>query len=298
MTLAERYGQVRAQATFIESAVVAAHGATAGLGGFRASDVRFFFLLFTNWIEHDVLRPEQDLDLTQVRRVLGRLAEQGWLELAPPKVEAPASSRRSPPSSRSAAPRRAPKSRRRPPGERHALTPSGVVGLVESIIEPRSRRPLEESLFVACFAATYRTPILARIGSDPRSDRAEAERRLSELLDPRRVLSAARRTHQDLFADLQARVSDGKKLAEEAQRAKAAGKTDAEIVARLEKLGSYQLHRVRPLSELMASLPQDLLRLELEHGIAARTQLLFGPMAERARAEGMILDELERALRA
>ena len=125
----------------------------------------------------------------------------------------------------------------------------------------------------------------------------EAERRVSELLDPRRVLAAARRTHQELLADLEARVDAGNKLAAEAGRARSDGKTDAEIVSRLEKLGSYQLHRVRPLSELMASLPEDLLRLELEHGIAARTQLLFAPMAERVRAEGAILDRLEAALR-
>ena len=173
MPLAARYGQVRAQATFIEAAVVAAHGATARLGGFRASDVRFFFLLFTNWIEHDVLRPEQDLDLTQVRRVLGRLAEQGWPE------RASAARRRGGgrPRRRRAPPRRerAPKSRRRParppPGERHVLTAAGLLGLVESIIEPRGRRPLEESLFVACFAAIYRQAILEPGGRGAREAR-------------------------------------------------------------------------------------------------------------------------------
>jgi hypothetical protein len=292
MTLAARYGQVRAQATFIEAAVVAAHGATARLHGFRASDVRFFFLLFTNWIEHDVLRPEQDLDLTQVRRVLGRLAEQGWLERPP--ADAPVSSRRAAPSSRRGVKR---PTRRPPPGERHVLTQKGLVGLVESIIEPRGRRALEEALFVACFASTYRSAILSRVRPDDGGLSGAARRRVSELLDPKRILASARRTHQELLADLEARVAAGAKLVQEVQRARGEGIADADIVHRLERLGSYQLHRVRPLSELMASLPDDLLRVELDRGIAARTMLLFEPLAERTRAERAILDRLEAALR-
>ncbi|WP_395839149.1 hypothetical protein [Cystobacter fuscus] len=79
-SLADRLGHVTAQATFVQAALLAAHGAGARSGGFRASDVRFFFLLFTNWAEHDVTRPSQDIDLTQVRRTLERLCRSRWAE--------------------------------------------------------------------------------------------------------------------------------------------------------------------------------------------------------------------------
>jgi hypothetical protein len=303
MSLAARYGQVRAQATFIEAAVVAAHGAFTQLGGFRASDVRFFFLLFTNWIEHDVLRPDQDLDLTQVRRVLARLDEQGWLERStiPPgqpeegaAAAAPDGEAAAPPKPRA---RRSsgPSSRRRAaPGERHKLTPNGLLGLMSSIVEPRGRRPFEESLFVACFVHTYRQPLLDRIGDH---DGGDSKKRMSELLDPRRVLIEAQRTHRDLLADLEARVTAGKRIVGEAGAARAQGLGDADIVRKLEQLGPYQLQRVRTVSELMQAMPMDIVRAELEQGITARTELLFEPLAERTRTELATLERLARTTR-
>jgi hypothetical protein len=305
MSLAARYGQVRAQATFIEAAVVAAHGAFTQLGGFRASDVRFFFLLFTNWIEHDVLRPDQDLDLTQVRRVLARLDEQGWLERSgttpPGKLEdggelpAADGEATAPPKPRARRSSSGPSSRRKAaPGERHKLTPNGLLGLMSSIVEPRGRRPFEESLFVACFVHTYRQPLLDRIGDH---DAGDSRKRMSELLDPRRVLIEAQRTHRDLLADLEARVTAGKRIVGEAGAARAQGLGDADIVRKLEQLGPYQLQRVRTVSELMQAMPMDIVRAELEQGITARTELLFEPLAERTRTELATLERLARTTR-
>ena len=298
MSLAARYGQVRAQATFIEAAVVAAHGASTQLGGFRASDVRFFFLLFTNWIEHDVLRPDQDLDLTQVRRVLARLDEQGWLQRTAgspgkegDKAEDAEGAPAKPKARRSSA---GPSSRRKAaPGERHQLTSNGLVGLMSSIVEPRGRRPFEESLFVACFVHTYRQPLLDRIEDDG----SDARKRMSELLDPRRVLAEAQRTHRDLLADLENRVAAGKRIFGEAGAARAQGLDDTNIVKRLEQLGPYQLQRVRTVSELMQAMPMDIVRAELEQGITARTELLFEPLAERTRTELATLERLARTTR-
>jgi hypothetical protein len=67
--LEERFGVVRVNTTVLSAALLAAH-ATAPAAGFRASDVRFFFFLFGNWLERDVLYPGEDLDLTQVRRLM------------------------------------------------------------------------------------------------------------------------------------------------------------------------------------------------------------------------------------
>jgi hypothetical protein len=57
--------------------VLAAHG-VAGSRGFRASDVRFFCYLFANWLERDVLYPGEAIELTQVRRLIQRLAAHGF----------------------------------------------------------------------------------------------------------------------------------------------------------------------------------------------------------------------------
>src|SRR5947208_1378294 len=137
MALTERFGLVRARATFVHAAILAADAAARDVSGFRANDVRFYFLLFTNWVEHDVLRPDQDLELTQVRRVLERMVDRGWARSGAPKTRA-----------------------RR--GGAHALTPEGLVAVVEELVEPRAERTFDEMLFLVLFAASYRELVVAR----------------------------------------------------------------------------------------------------------------------------------------
>lgn len=272
--LADRLGHVTAQSTFIQAALLAAHGAGARTGGFRASDVRFFFLLFTNWVEHDVTRPSQDIDLTQLRRTLERLCRGGWAE----------------PMARG-------RGREQPRGQRYSLTEEGVVALAEALAG-LERAPLEEALFVACFAASYRDAILARVRGRTPVLSTTARRRVARVLEPGRILREARRSTQAVLADLEERVRSGAELEAAARGALEEGASEEQVVRRLESLGSYQLHRVRPLAELLLGLPDDLRRFELEKGLGVRSRLLFAPLAERARAELALLERLEQHLTA
>ncbi len=271
-SLAERLGHVTSQATFIQAALLAAHGAGARTGGFRAADVRFFFLLFTNWVEHDVTRPSQDLDLTQVRRTLARLCRSGQAE---PLEAAP--------------------SKKVPRGQRYVLTEAGLVSLAESLAA-LDRAPLDEALFVACFAASYRKPILARVLGRVPALSASARRRVAQVLDPVRILREARRSTTTVLADLEERVRASLEMDEAAREALGTGASEEQAVRKLEALGSYQLHRVRPLAEVLLGLPEDLRRFELTEGMGVRARLLFAPLAERARAELALLERLEQHL--
>ena len=160
------------------------------------------------------------------------------------------------------------------------------------MVDPRPRRPFDESLFVICFAALYRNAVAARLGPAD----AAARRRVRELLDPRRVLRSARRTLDELHTDLKRRAEEGVILAREAARARDEGANRRDAARRLEKMSPYQLHRVRPLSELLDSLPEDLAAIELGEGIAWRTQALFEPMADVVHAQHAALDVLEKRL--
>ncbi len=269
--LSPRLGFVAAQATFVQAALLAAHGAGARAGGFRASDVRFFFLLFTNWAEHDVTRPSQDIDLTQVRRTLTRLRRIGWLETVP--------------SPRSATSR----------GARHVLTGDGLVGLSEGLAS-LERPPFEEALFTVLFAASYRSAVLVRVEGRTRNVPATVRRRVERALDPLRLLAAARKTAASVLEDLEVRVTSGLRMHEQARVGLARGLTPEVLVPQLEASDSYQLHRVRPLRELLLTLPEDLLDFELRQGMGLRAHLLFEPLAERARADVALLERLERKL--
>ncbi|MFP2905625.1 hypothetical protein ACLESD_11320 [Pyxidicoccus sp. 3LFB2] len=272
--LSPRLGFVAAQATFVQAALLAAHGAGARAGGFRASDVRFFFLLFTNWAEHDVTRPSQDIDLTQVRRTLTRLRRSGWVEAVPGAA-------------RDAGPR----------GSRHVLTGEGLAGLSEGLASGE-RPPLEEALFTVVFAASYRGAVLSRVEGRTRSVPAAVRRRVERALDPLRLLAAARKTATSVLADLEERVQSGLLMHEQAREGLARGLAPEDLVRQVEARGSYQLHRVKPLGELLLALPEDLRDFELQQGMALRAHLLFEPLAERARAEVALLERLERKLTA
>ena len=269
--LAHRHGHLSTHSTFLQAALLAAHGANTRRGGFRASDVRFFFLLFTNWVEHDVTRPSQDIDLTQVRRALERARANGWAELGASTPE--------------------PKGSR---GRRHVLTEEGIVHLAEAL-GGLERAPLDETLFVACFAASYRAAILMRVEGRTALS-AAARRRVARLLDPARLLREARRHTQAVLADLEERVRSSLAIESSVSEALASGASPAQVVRRMESLGSYQLQRVRPLAQVLLELPEDLQRFELLEGWTTRSRLLFAPQAERARAELTLLERLERQL--
>jgi hypothetical protein len=272
LSLASRSGHVRSQATFVEAAIVAAHCASGRAGGFRPSDVRFFFLLFTNWIEHDVLRPGQDLDLTQVSRVLERLAGSGSV--------ARVMERR----------------RGTPRAARFALTRKGLLTLVRALVDTHPGRPFEEVLFVVYVTASYRSTIVARVDGDAHALAPSERRRAAELLDPHRVIEAARRTLALVLADVETRAAEGYALGRAAHAARGEGASLDEIAARLERLSPYQMHRVRPFAEMLMSLPEDLLRFEVSEGIELRVKLIFEPLAEQIRRQLAILDQLELRL--
>lgn len=278
-TLSERFGLVHAQSTFVQAAIVASHAVCAPSGGFRASDVRFFFLLFTNWMEHDVLRPDQDLDLTQVRRSLTRLAGVGWAQTAGGAKKASAGEDDD-------------KANR---GARHTLTSVGLVGLLESLTNPAQRRPFEELLFMACFAASYRDLIAERVDKEP-AGAAVSARRVRELLDPVRILRTARAMLTAVLRDLENRARASVAMTEEARKAREEGATPVQIAERIEKKDAWQLNRIRSMSEMAATLPEDIVRFELGEGMSLRVRMLFEPMAAQVRAQLGVIDALETQL--
>lgn len=141
--------------------------------GFRATDVRFWYHLVSNWIEADRLHAERELELTQVRRVLERLEGEGWAARE---------------------------------GRTWRLTNAGVVGLAEALTDPAAPRRFEETLLVAFLIRAYRSAVLARLRGTP------AERRLAARFELRRFLTAERRRLDAVALDLEERVRDGERL--------------------------------------------------------------------------------------
>ncbi len=279
VSLSQRFGWLGAHATQVHAALLAAHGAATPEVGFRPADVRFFFLLFTNWMEADVLRPGQDVDLTQIRRVLGRLTRAGLAAAI------------------------APSGGRARGRQGYRLTDEGIVEIAEALVEPGEHRPFDETLFVVCFAAAYGDLLTKRLdgrnagGHAParQANRRETRRRVTALLDPHRALTVGKRALAALRADLEERVRSSLAIDDAARRA--GPRADQEAARFVEELGGYQLQRVRPLGDLLLALPGDVRAFELARGMRLRAELLFAPLAEAVRGEQGILEALGEKLR-
>jgi len=260
--LEERFGVVRLNITVLAAALLAAH-ATSPAHEFFASDVRFFFYLFANWLERDVLYPGETLDLTQVRRLFQRLRR---LRLA-----------------RSA--RRA--TRSRSSGTAYTLTGAGVRTLLEAVVRVVEARSFEEAVFVIAFVATYRPHLVAMAG--PRAS-------VSRELDPAKLTARARRRVERVAKDLVKRTSDAARLHREVELARAAGLGDTAVAQRIEKLGVYQLQHIRSFADFILSFPPELLSFELGPGFAMRGALIFQTLAEYAEGQLQALRGLESRL--
>lgn len=255
--LADRFGAVTAHATVTLAALLAAD--LAGPDGFRPTDVRFFFLLFTNWMEDDHLRPGLDLDLTQARRALARLVADGHAEVL--------GTGRAPP---------------------YRLTAVGVLALVEGVTDPRVPRTFEEVVFLANAAASYRDALAERLRGLPRAP----DRIVRTLLDPVRILRAERHRLEGAVTDLEERIAASLEM-EAVAKANPGLSPDALAERLRAEVGSYQLHPMRSLRELVAGLPPGLARQELGPGIGLRARTLFTPLLEQLRARVAILSKLE-----
>ncbi len=266
MLFSRRRGALEPDSSLFGAALLAAHGVKASEGGFAATDVRFFYRLFSNFLERDLTRPGHDLALTQVQRALTHLGTSG---LASARGRA--------------------RLARGKPGARHALTARGVLRLLELVMVEAPRRSFDEAVFAAVFAASYRSFILAHL--PPASARAGAE-----LCDVDRVLARADAQVARVEADLRGRATSGLAMAEEARTSLAATRDPSKTARRLDRPGAYQLQGVRSLGELVGALPGDLGAFEMEHGILLRARALFGTLADRATAERRVLRALARRL--
>jgi hypothetical protein len=249
-SIATRAGYVDAQATLIRASLIAAHSANAA--GFRAAEVRFYFRLFANWLEQDVLRPSLDLELTQIRRALQSLERAGHCTGLRAR--------------------------------RYRLNEAGLLELVEKLVDEVGIG-FEEVLFVLLIAASYRDILRARVHGAVVPISSPARRRMGIALDPARIAKRAVRNAERLVSDLEQRIAADRSLESQLGQMKREGLSTTQIVERLTDAGAYQLQRIRPLAQLLLQLPEDLRAAELSAGIATRRAILFVPLLARAREE-------------
>lgn len=256
--LAQRKGHVDAHATLIRAALLASHAAHAWQGGFKASDVRFYFRLFANWVALDLARPALDLQLTQVRRLVLALNRQGQLG-------------------------------RGSSNRQMVLNGAGLLELAEKMVAGVGPS-FEEVLFVLHFATSYRDALTVRVLGATTALSSSVRRRLQQLLDPKQIARHAIRSADRLIDYLEHRIETDLKMDEQMTLLRKQGVDEQDLISKLEGMGAYDLDRLRPLASLLSQLPEDLRSAELTRGISERRAALFIPLLERARSERQQLE--------
>ena len=250
---------------YIAAAAVAAH-ANGSIDGFRQRDHRFLVELFTNWVETFLCERTRPLQNTQVQRFLEALVRDGY-------------ARRT---TRSAPPR-------------YRLTRLGLMDLLSRLVNTASEPSPSQFLFVFYFITNYRARILSVVEREGRQFPPAVRLELHAVLDPSALLSREIKRLEREITRLRGRFDESNQTAKLAQSMFTSGSTLADVAAAVEKRYPYELNSVKPLSELFASIPEDLAQWEIQDGSKQRASFLWSPslrLAESYLAELRALEKL------
>lgn len=237
---------------FVAAATIAAH-ANYPREGFRQREVRFLIELFSNWASSgagglaassDVL----ELSNTQVSRYLENLVTEG-------------NARRS--------------ARGRWPYYR--LTRVGLIELVARLVDQPLVTVPAHFFFVYYFISNYGPRITELVKVEGKQFPVALALELQGLLDIKSLVQRQIKLADRELQQLEIKSGDSVKGAKLAARLYAQGLDHLSVAAELEKQYPYQLNSQKPLSKLIADIPADIGRWEIEIGGMRRAEQIFMP---------------------
>lgn len=232
---------------FVAAGVLAAHS-TYERDGFRQRDVRFFIELFSNWVEITLDAMTLELNNTQVARYLAATCDEGYARRF---------------------------TRNRQP--RYHLTRTGLIEMLRRIVTREHFPSPEHVFFLNYFVRNYRPRIQAMVESQGKKFPLALRLELEGLLDIETFLHAEEDRANRELQKIDARIRDGSKTSALAQELLAAGKPIEEVVREVERHFPYELNSQKPLTELIAVLPDWQKKWELETGAMLRAEQIWLP---------------------
>jgi hypothetical protein len=231
----------------LSAAAVLASAAVNGGNGFRPRDVRFNLELFSNWMEidyHEGVLPVQNI---QIGRFLGSLVSQGIL-VVNKSMKARTSYR---------------------------LTRVGIIELVGMLLEDTEFGKRERFYFVFYFILSYRDIIISMINNDsqryPHSLLIEVE----DLLDLEDIIHKEIKATEQSIRKLESRISSAEKSSAVFEEELKKGESLDTTIKKFQHIFPYALNNIRPLVELISSLPEALQKKELGHGTIMRMEIIW-----------------------
>lgn len=247
---------------WIKSAVLAAHVKQAG-AGFRQKDVRFTLELMASWRwAADERRAMPPLHNTQISRQLKELAHAGWLKVL----------------GRTATPH-------------YRLSRAGLVGVLEDLRAAALESELETYAFLAYVFRTYGGRLLQLIEREgialPLPQRLEVEK----ILDSKALLRDRKKIIQERLQYWLRRVDENKKTVELVRTRLQEAIPFPEIMAEVERRYPYELNYHKPITMLLAEVPDDLKVWEMTEGQLLRAHQIWAISARALELELSLLDK-------
>lgn len=232
---------------FVATAVVGAH-ANAGPKGFRQRDVKFLIELFSNWVECALRFHVLPVQNTQVLRYIEGLVGEGYARRI---------ARRSHPYYR--------------------LTRTGLIQLLARLIDREGEVHREEFFFLYYFIKNYKPRLEALVKSEGKQFPHALKAELDGLLDTDALVRGEIKEAEKELVKLDKRMADAAATSAYVARKVSEGVPLTQVVDEVEELYPYDLNSQRPISELIASIPEDSRLWELQVGNTKRTEEIWKP---------------------
>ena len=229
--------------------ILGAHASTSGY--FRQRDVRFLIELFSNWLVYGLNPPTLALQNVHISRFLDSLVSEG---LATKKSAAKNQSHSKQPLYR--------------------LTRAGLITLVEKLRAPSSERR-KFFFFIHFFIDSYGARIRALVELDGRSIPPAIKLELETLLNVKSLVKEELTAANLALKQLEERITSASDSTELARKLIKQGLKDIELYKEIEKHHPYELNSMKPLSDLLASIPEDQRLWEVTQGNTKRAELLW-----------------------
>lgn len=236
-----RHSQRTSQLAYFLSAATLAAMATAKKSGFSLRDVVFFVELFFNWTDSHLSRATSGLTPTQVWRELERGTAEGLL-----------------------------RARGKKRVKRYTVTVGGVVELLRRLAEPRTIEQPHHVLFILFFLRHYGERVLVLLSEAPPGIKSEG----TVLADPHQFIERQCRWIDNSIKSIDERIASNEAAARIARTTAHQG---GDVITAVEKQFPYELNSVRPLSELLRSVPEQFRQWELIDGPEARARDIWSP---------------------
>jgi hypothetical protein len=232
---------------FFAAASIAAHASTQG-NGFRQKDILFLIELFTNWVEASARSLQLSLQATQISRYLDDLITEGYARK---------------------------RSKKRHP--LYTLTRTGLLELVDRIVAREYTGSQGHFFFFYYFIKNYQHLITHLIEQEGRLFPEALKLELEGLLDAKAFLKRELSASQKEYERLQLRIHDSDATAALTKKRLKEKVPFEEIIIEIQQHYPYELNSQKPLEELLADLPVELQRWEMETGTYFRSNEMWRP---------------------